>query len=225
MKYATLRAKATLSALLLLGIVTAHAYALDTGVYLDASASAASVQDIDTSLDLKADTITHVEGAYQLEAQEKSSTTQPETTTSSPQSTPWEKAWLYGDADTATSASPFLFLKHLFAVLTFNVDFGTEEASSTQGILQSLVVRDVGSDKATIDWSPTVLEDATVYYGTTTSLAMAEAAVHEPSWKFWKRSQITLEGLTPNTTYLFKVVGSTGTGTTTAASSFTTLPH
>lgn len=211
MKYVTTCRKAALGALLLVYGLATNAYALDVGVYLDASASATPVQEIDTSLDLKSGGTTSVEGVYGSQEADM----QPEATSTN-------SLWNYslGQSDSA-SASWVVRIKEFFMELA-NLHIDTGTALTGEATFVNLAVKDVTSTDAVIDWSPAVFEDVTVYYATTTPVEVRDTTPHVSSWKFWKRSQVTLKSLTPNTTYFFKAVGKSNLGTTTAESSFST---
>lgn len=213
MKYIITHTKAALGGLLLVYILAQNVHALSSDVFLDASASATPLQEINTSLDLKAGGTTSVQGVYEV-AEEGSVSENTKLTNAS-------------ENDTTISSETFgemswvAFLKDFFAKLTTSLHIDTGTASSEEATFVMLQVREIHSTDAVIDWSPAVFEDVIVYYSTST-VELQDATPHVSSGKFWKRSQVTLKGLTPNTTYFFKAVGKSDTGTTIAESNFTT---
>lgn len=213
MKYATISTKATLGALLLICTLAMKAHAIDAGVYLDASASATPIQEINTSLDLKAGGTTSVKGAQEWKEGEGSQFAATSAASSASISV--------DSNETSFASSWFVLVKDFFAKLTgFQLD--EEIAPIDKPTFLNLRVEEVTSISALINWSPAVFEDVTVYYSTTTPVEAIVTTPHVSPWKFWKRSQVTLHDLAPNTTYFFKAVGENDLGITTAESSFTT---
>jgi hypothetical protein len=178
---------------------------LETDLYLDASASA-SVQQLDTSLQLQSDASSNESKRDDTQSVGNATATA-----------------------AATSTVRTNFWKELMNFLDRRVNiFATSSASTTapnvtEGTLANVRVEEVDAKRATIVWSPSVFQNLRVYYSTTTPVVATDTTKHVSPWKFWKRSEVTLKGLIPDTTYFYKVVAETNSGTiTTTEASFRT---
>lgn len=83
--------------------------------------------------------------------------------------------------------------------------------------LEDIRIAKIGDLSATLTWSLPKLSNMQVYYASTSPVIVSEMTAHVSPWKMWNRNQVTLRGLTPDTTYFYKVVVSTKSGTTTSA--------
>lgn len=93
-----------------------------------------------------------------------------------------------------------------------------------QASVAQVRMRDIGDSWATLSWPRNTFTNIKVYYATTSPVTISNQTDHVSPWMFWNREKMTLRGLSPNTTYFYRVVSETSTGTTTSAEiSFTTL--
>jgi hypothetical protein len=227
MKYVTTQLRAFIGLFCLSFALALPAYALDSGAYLDASASqASSIQALDTSLELKAQTQTSTSGeenAYGADAQTNANANANANMQS--KSTIWASLFGSGTA-TTTWKSQNGFWASLAALLHFDSMLGTSTLSSdvSSETLAQVHVEDVSANKATISWSPSKFSSVSVYYATASPVIIASTTANVSPWKLWKHESVTLKRLVPNTTYFYKVVAHTDSGTTTTAeASFKTL--
>lgn len=231
MKYVTTYLKPTVG-ILALGMAFAmstSASALDSGVYLDASASQASpVVDLDTSVELKADaSAKDTDGTGQYKTQMTATSSSQEKNGDFSASSSWNKFWSFFKISASSTSSGeehgntglWASLVSFFTGTT--TDSVNGSASTTQSspvtFTSSVVLEEVSNTQATISWSPAMSSSVRVYYATTSPVLTESTTQHVSvsPWKFWHRGSVTLKGLTPNTTYFYKVVADTDSGTTT----------
>lgn len=109
---------------------------------------------------------------------------------------------------------------------TASTSASTTSASgeTTAKAFEMVRLEDISSTQATIRWSPSVFSNIKVYYSTTTPVVVSATTTNASPRKLWNRNQVTLKGLTPDTTYFYKVVAETDSGTTsTTEASFKTV--
>jgi hypothetical protein len=224
------------SAMALALCMTTQALALETDIYLDASASA-SVQQVDTSLQLQSEASSGASRRDDVRLLENAGTQESGNATyeRSAGSSSWNRLWAYFGVDENTSpaiAARTSFWEELIDSLNRRIDANMHATSSTSATtsvaveetLANVRVEEVSAKRATITWSPSVFQNLKVYYSTTTPVVAADATAVVSPWKFWKRSEVTLRRLIPNTTYFYKVVAETNSGIiTTTEASFRTM--
>ncbi len=216
MTYVTTYFAAAGTAFMLIFCMPVQVSALEPGVYLDASASASSVEDLDMSLELKADASSSESSKAETADEENDSYGQTHESS-------WSKVWTRftaGEHAIATTSIYTSFWEGFTNLLSTHVLLGatgtvSEESTTTLPTLAGVHVEAITKTHATVSWSPSVFQSVSVYYATTTPVVVASTTAHETPWKFWKRSQVTLKGLTSDTVYFYKVVATTMSGTTT----------
>jgi len=225
MKYVTTHSRAIVGILCLTFCMQVNLYALETGVYLDASASVSSAEEADTSLMLRADATTSLEGDVEAS---KNAHTYVETESISP----WSKLrslFQLGANASSSETHEKGFWADLMSFFSTNLSLEAYgSASTTQEISDQTLaharIEDIGATHVTVSWSPSQLKTVNVYYATSTPVSVASSTLHVSSPKFWSRSQVTLKRLAPDTTYFYKVVADTDSGTTsTVEASFRTI--
>lgn len=93
-----------------------------------------------------------------------------------------------------------------------------------QASVAQVRMRDIGDSWVIFSWPRNTFTNIKVYYATTSPVTISNQTDHVSPWMFWNREKMTLRGLSPNTTYFYRVVTETSTSTTTLAeASFRTL--
>jgi hypothetical protein len=229
MKYAITYLQAGAGILCLSFALAIHAHAVSSDVYLDASASASSVQELDTSLELKADATTSQGTNQELDSNVQTSSADAGSSGSA------GSAWWSFFQSKATASSSWEpntgFWAGLMSLLHLNVPLGgmgtsTHAAYASMQTLANARIQDVGATYATVSWSPSEFRSVSVYYATSSPVVAEPSTAHVSPWKFWNWSSAKLKGLAPDTTYFYKVVAETDFGTTTTTEgSFRTLSN
>ena len=78
-------------------------------------------------------------------------------------------------------------------------------------------ISEIGDTWATLTWSRKTLANLKVYYASTSPVILSDDTSHLSPLMAWNRERVTLRGLSPNTTYFYRLVTETNTGTTTSA--------
>jgi hypothetical protein len=223
MKNATTYLQVGAGILCLSFVLASNAYAISSDIYLDASASASSVQELDTSLELKADATT----SHSAD-QGPGSSMQASDVESHPSAQASWWSFFQPKATTSSWEPRTGFWAGLMSLLHLNLPLSgmgtsTHASGASMQTLANVRIQDVGATYATVSWSPSEFRAVTVYFATSSPVAVVKETPHVSS-RFWSRSSASLKGLTPDTTYFYKVVAKTDIGTTTTTeSSFRTL--
>jgi hypothetical protein len=102
-------------------------------------------------------------------------------------------------------------------------DAGAKKSDRASGVA-SVRMSGVGGTYAIITWSPSVFSNVRVYYASSSPVVVSDATHSVVANKPWKRPQVTLKGLSPNTIYFYKVVAHTPSETIVSAeASFKTV--
>jgi hypothetical protein len=199
---------------LLLAMAT-HTYALEASPYLSVSTYTSSLQDLDTSLGLQADlSASATQGMMNASATSSASAGN-------------------SNADSNVSGTEKLQVRTGFwdSLQALLGSFGFRLGTSTQAegnvsadiSLADTHVEKVKTTSAVIMLAKPAPRDAVVYYGTSSPVLVAHSTSHASLWRFWKRNEITLRGLVPDTMYYYRIAATVdGSATTTGEASFKT---
>ena len=182
----------------ILGVFLAVAtpgFALDSNVYLSVRNTAPVIEQADSALGLQADASATLQTSQENEDTSSSINVSRET----------------------VSTSSMGFLQKIYAWFA-SLGFGSSSYSDEAEGDDDIRVIHVSARSAVIVL-PKALDLATVYYSTTSPVVIATSTAHVSPWRFWRRNEVAIHSLSPNTMYFYKIVGN---GTTTMEASFRT---
>jgi hypothetical protein len=127
-----------------------------------------------------------------------------------------------GAENQANNQTGFWFwtkIKNMFSTRGTSTVSESVDKSQVQTFV-NIDTHSVSDSSAVITWTPKTFSNVEVYYSTSSPVIISSSATaHASPMAFWRRNQVTLRGLMPNTTYYYRVVGQTLGGTTLSSES------